>query len=235
MFFGKPSNNNNGVNVNTSLFTSYSDTCKLTMGAWNLQLSLKFHPFKGVNGEGIRQYAQDNTEIINTSLTVENTTALLEAIEKDFLPAIEKGEECSVSVLISTGENRKLLSIETDGTDIYAVIYINVQDDGTVPNPDTNTLKHKFNKKDYMVGYNCTTGSGEQKSVNAEYENFVKKLNSIYDLAPVTAHAINYNNALKASYSNRSAANAPVNSAPQYTAPTTNYNDSDMSDFLPFS
>lgn len=232
MFGVKPNNNGNGVNVNTALFSSYSDTCKVTIGAWNLQLSVKFHPFKGVNADGIRQYAQDNSEIVNTALTIDNTITLLEAIKKDFEPALAAGEAKEVSVLIGSGNNRKMLSVQTDGTDVFLVIYVNVQEDGTVQNPEQNMLKHKFNKREYMVGYNCTTGSGEQKTVNADYENFVKKLESIYDLAPATAHAINYSNAVKSAGSNRQAAN--MNAAPQYSAPTTTYNGGDMG-FLPFS
>lgn len=235
MFGFKPSNNNNGgVNVNTSLFSSYSDTCKLTIGAWNLQLSIKFHPFKGVNADGQRIYATDNTEIVNTSLTVANTIALLEAIKTVLEPAIAEKRAESVSVLIGSGQNRKMLSVETDGEEIYAVIYINVQDDGTVPNPSVNCVKHQFNKKEYMIGYNCENGTGEAVMVNTEYQDFVKKLESIYTFAPAVPHSINYNNAMKASFSNRQAA-ANNNANPAYSAPTSNFNDADMSNFLPFS
>lgn len=232
MFGTRPTNNGNGVNVNTSLFSSYSDTCKLTVGAWNTQLSVKFHPFKGVNADGQRQYASDNSEIVNTSLTITNTIALLNAIKKELDPAIEAKEAKSVSVLIGSGNNRKMLSVETDGTDIYAVIYVNVQDDGTVPNPEQNSLRHKFNTREYMVGYNCTTGTGEQKVENVEYIDFVEKLKSIFNLSPVVAHSINYSNQLRSAGSNRQAAN--MNAAPQYSAPTSNYNTDDMG-FLPFS
>lgn len=234
MFGFKPSNNNGGVNVNTSLFSSYSDTCKLTIGAWNLQLSVKFHPFKGVNADGQRIYATDNTEIVNTSLTINNTIALLDAIKNEIDPAIAAKESKSVSVLIGSGQNRKMLSIETDGEEVYAVIYINVQEDGTVPNPAVNCVKHQFNKKEYMIGYNCENGTGETVAVNSEYQDFVKKLESIFTLAPAVPHSINYNNAMKASFSNRQAA-ANNNANPQYSAPTASYDNSDMSNFLPFS
>ena len=235
--FGFKSNNsnfgNNGVNVNTPLFSSYSDTCKITMGAWNMQLSLKFHPFKGVNADGVRQYASDNSEIVNTSLTLDNVTALLEGVKEKLMPAIEKNEATSVSVIISTGANRKMLELSTDGEEVYATIYVNVQDDGTVQNPELNSLKHKFNKRGYIVGYNCTTGDGEEVPVNTEFIDFIEKLNGVYGLAPITAHSINYNNAIKNARGNQIA--AANNIAPQYQAPQTNFNDSDMSGFLPFS
>ena len=43
MFMGKTTNNNNGVNVNSALYSSYSDTCMVKISAWNTNLSIKFH------------------------------------------------------------------------------------------------------------------------------------------------------------------------------------------------
>ena len=87
-------NQNNQLNVNTKLYSSFSDTCMLTIGAWNQQLSVKFHPCKGTNPDtGLRTYASDNNEIIKTSLTEENTTALLNGIHDYIDPAIENKEK----------------------------------------------------------------------------------------------------------------------------------------------
>ena len=90
-------NNGNTVNVNTRLYTSYSDTAMVVMGAWNSQLSLKVHPFKGLNADGVRQYAQDNTEIINTSITIDNAHALIEAIDNTFDAAVKERRISSYS------------------------------------------------------------------------------------------------------------------------------------------
>lgn len=234
MFNGRQNNNGNGVNVNTRLFTSYSDTCMISLGAWNDKLSLKFHPFKGVNADGIRQYAQDNSEIVSTSLTVDNTTAFLDGIKDKITPALESKTEASVSITMGMNESRKVLTLSTDGTDVSLSVIVGVAEDGTA---DTNNMiTHKFNKKEYMAGYDPATGSGEVVSTNADYENFVKKLEGIYDLAPTVPHAINYSNAVRNSYGNRQQTNNNNNGGgnQNYQAPVNNYSGNDMTDFLPF-
>lgn len=233
MFNGRQNNNGNGVNVNTRLFTSYSDTCMISLGAWNDKLSLKFHPFKGVNADGIRQYAQDNSEIVSTSLTVDNTTAFLDGIKDKITPALESKTEASVSITMGMNESRKVLTLSTDGTDVSLSVIVGVAEDGTA---DTNNMiTHKFNKKEYMSGYDPATGSGEVVSTNADYENFVKKLEGIYDLTPTVPHAINYSNAVRNSYGNRQQANNNNGGGNQnYQAPVNNYSGNDMTDFLPF-
>ena len=235
MFMGRQFNNNNGVNVNTKLYTSYSDACMVTIGGWNMNLSVKFHPFKGVNADGVRQYAQDNSEVISTSLTVDNTTALLKGIKEEINPAIEGKKAASVSVPMGAGDNRKMLTVSTDGEKVLLSIAIHVDENGIAS--AENVLTHQFNTKDYMKGYDPSNGNGDIVTVNADYINFVKKLESIYDIAPVIPHAINYNNAVKASFSNKQASNnqnVSGSASSSYDAPTTNYT-GDMADFLPFN
>ena len=231
MFMGRNNNNNNGVNVNSSLYVSYSEACMLKVGAWNQNLSLRFHPMKGVNADGIRQYAQDNTEIISTSLTVDNTSALLEGIKKEITPAIEEKRAGNVSIAMGSNDNRKVLTLSTDGNDITLTISIGVNEQGIA----SDSLTHKFNKKEYMVGYDPSTGSGEIVMANADYDNFVEKLKDIYKLSAAVAHSINYNNALKSSFGNRQANNANSNHITDnsYSAPAVTA--TDMSDFLQFS
>lgn len=236
MFMGSNQNNNNGVNINSRLFSSFSETAMVTLGAWNLQLSLKIHPVKGVNADGIRQYAQDNTEIINTSLTEQNATALLDGIKEKLDPAIKENRAEKVSVSMGAAENRKVLSLETDGKDIYLEMAINVNENG-VAKPE-NVIRHKFPKKNIMIGYDPLTGNGEIVEVNSDYENFVIKLKDIYKFSPAVAHSINYNNAVKASYSNKQAANNQMNNYSNgggYSAPTNNIAGDNMADFLPFN
>ncbi len=225
-------NNGNGVNVNSNLYISYSDTCMLKLGAWNTQLSLKFHPFKGLNGDGIRQYAQDNTEIINTSLTVDNTSALLDGIKDEIKPALEKKEKKSVSVPVGSGANKKVVTISTEEGRVKISVVINVTDDGKA-NPE-NKIEHMFNLKEYIVDYDPETGSGEVIQTNTDFENFVIKLKDVYKLTAAVAHSINYNNALKSSFSNRNAMNNNMNNQQGYQAPQSNIPNGDMS-FLPFN
>ena len=198
MFLGGKSNLKNELNVNSALYVSYSDTCMLKVAAWNQQLSVKFHPVKGTNADGVRIYATDRTEIVQTSLTVDNTTALLTGIKEKILPALEGKLEASVSVTMGDGANKKVMTIKTDGNDVFAIIAINVSDNNTTT--EENILPHKFNKKSYMTNYDPATGSGEEVVTHADFENFIKKLNDIYELDAAVPHAINYNTAMKASF-----------------------------------
>lgn len=229
--FNTRQNNNNSVSVNTRLYTSHSDACALTIGGWNTQISLKIAPFKGVNADGIRQYAQDSTETIMTSLTVDNTTALLEGIKDKINPAIEAKESASVSISIGANNNRKVLTILTDGNDTFLRLTIGVSDAGIAD--ANNSITHKFNKKEYLVDYDPSTGSGEVVSTNSDFINFVKKLNDIYEFSGAVAHSIKYSDSIKASFSSNKNYTAP--SANTYTAPTTNIPNGDMSSFLPFN
>lgn len=239
-------NNGNTVNLNTRLYTSYSDTAMVVLGAWNSQLSLKVHPLKNVTADGIRQYAQDNTEIINTSITVDNAHALIEAIENELQPAIDSKISGSVTIEMGLDTNKKTLSIKTDGTDIELEIAVNVDSNGVAA--EGNIISHKFNKRKYMVNYNPRTGEGEIKEAHSEYDAFVAKIRSIDNLAPVIAHSINYNNMIKDSYrtrntnqnmfSNNGAGGFVNNSSANnvgYNAPTSNFTGADMSGFLPMS
>lgn len=229
MFNNGRQNNGNGVNVNTRLYTSYSDTCMIALGAWNDKLSLKFHPMKGLNADGIRQYAQDNTEIVSTSLTVDNTTALLSGAKDVIQPALEKKEPASVSITMGADANRKVITLATNGDNITLSVIIGVAENG-VADPN-NSITHTFNKKEYMIGYDPSSGTGNTVSVNADYENFINKLNDVYKIDAAIPHATNYSNAIKNSFSNK-----PVdNSGTSYSAPTNTYSGNNMADFLPFN
>ena len=232
MFMGKSNNLNNGINVNSALYVSYSDTCMLKVGAWNQQLSVKFHPVKGTNSEGLRQYATDKTEIVNTSLTVDNTTALLTGIKDKIMPAIEAKNEASVSVVMGDAANRKMLTIKTDGNDVFAIIAINIADNGTTSNE--NILSHKFNKKSYMTDYDPSTGNCTEVVTHADFENFIKKLNDIYELDAAIPHAIKYNNALKQSFGNNNANTQNYSNNNNAIADTSTF--ASMDDFsIPFN
>jgi hypothetical protein len=57
-------------------------------------------------------------------------------------------------------------------------------------------------KDTYMNGYDNKTGSGEEVVVETDFYNFVKKVESIYQLNGVIAHSINFHNMTRASFSN---------------------------------
>lgn len=232
MFFGKNNNNNgSGVNVNTNFYTSYSDTALVSVGGWNKQLSVKISPCIGKDANGVNQYAQDNTQQISTGIMQENAIALVTGYETILKPAMEKKETGKVSISMGSNENKKVLSIGYDGTDSYLELAVGVDENGV----SQNVIKHKFNKKSFMVGYDASTGSGSEVPVEADLYNFMEKVKACQLLVPTTAHAINYSNATKAAYANnknQSAGGGELNN--NYSAPTSNYGGS-MEDFLPFN
>ena len=69
MFFGRQTRQE--ISLNTSFFTSYSETCLLQVGGWNRQLSISFKPCTGTDANGIRTYAEDKSQYIITSLTAD--------------------------------------------------------------------------------------------------------------------------------------------------------------------
>lgn len=233
MFTGNNSNNvgngiENKVNVNTHLFTSYSDNCLVSLGFWNDKISLKFQPCIGVNANGLRQYSQDKNMIVQTSLLLENATTFLEMVDKEFEPKFNEKKAASVSIIIGADANKKILTLSTDGNDVFLSIAVNV--DSSNKADSNNVMVHQFQKKDSIVNYNNETGAGEIVKVDADYKNFIKKLRDIYTNTPAIPHSINYSNAIKSSYSNRN--NGGMSEAgSNYSAPESTYT-GDMSDFL---
>lgn len=230
MFFGKSNSSDNGVNINTSFYSSYSDTCLLTVGGWNRNLTVKFSPAVGKDSNGLTQYATDNSQIISTSIREENAIALLEGFNKIIKPALTEGTTEDLRVSISmNGTNRKCLTIGYDGTNSYIEIATNVNDDGTVDS--NNVIKHIFNKRSYMVNYNSETGSGDEVPVETDLFNFMKKIEQAQELVPMTAHSIKYSNACQKAYGNKSSASVSNN----YQSPQSVFNGGDIGDFLPLS
>lgn len=233
--FNQKNNNYTKPSVNTRLASFFSDTCQLTLTAWNENISIKIAPFKGVNADGIRQYAQDNSEIIATSLTPVNTIALLEGINDVIKPAIQNKTAADVSVVIGQGTNKKIIKISTDGNDTFFTIYLGVDETGKGTG---DSISHKFEKKSYITNYDPTTGSGTEVYANADFENFVAKLDLWKEMNGLVPHNIAYNNAFKGNGSSFKSNNNGFGSQQnsyggnnQYTAQSNSY--TSMDEFLP--
>lgn len=244
MFYNKPSNNINPVNVNTHFFNSYSDTALLRVGAWNQHLSIKLQPAIGKDSSGITTYAQDQSQIISTSLTVESAISLYEGFEKEILPALEaKIASKKVSTIVSEGDRKKVISIFYDGQDAYIEIAVGVNDQNTTN--DENVLRHKFNKRSYMVDYDYHTGnSGEVKTVETDFLNFMDKVKKVKDFTPAVVHTMKYASAIRNTFRNNQQQNNGFynngggNYQPpqqQQVAQNTGNMVSSMDEFLPFA
>ena len=230
MFF-KSNNSRQEINLNTSLYTSFSETAQLNAGAWNKQLSINLKPCVGKDANGLRQYAEDRSQIISTSITPENAIALITGFEKEVLPAINGVKDNgSVSIVISAdnGDARKILTVGYEDGIAYLSIAIGINETGVA----SNVIKHTFNKRQYLTNYVSTTGSAEEVVVETDLINFMNKVYAVKDLSPIIAHSVKYNDMVKAAYQ-RTNQNYQ-NSTPQqnFQANTTNVNN--MEDFLPF-
>ena len=137
------SNRTNSVNVNTKLTTLYADDSMVSIGAWNTNLSIKFHPATGKNADGITQYAQDNTAIVNVVITPDNARALLDGIETIIIPAIQNKESKSVAVRTGSGDNMKILCVATENGAPYLYVVKNSANGiASEPSCDHSTKYH---------------------------------------------------------------------------------------------
>ena len=231
MFFGKTTATKQEVNVNTKLFSSYSDTALVNADAWNAQLSIKVRPCVGTDANGTRQYAEDRSQIIYTSITQDNAICLVDGFEKEVLPAVKgvkvhgdnmpevmayrlggpytisgfrmNGVGSGESFVMGSAEQRKILTIGYENKEAYFSIAINLDAEGKAG----TVIRHVFNKKEYLVNYDPNVGKPEESSVESELFGFMHKVNAVKDFAPIVPHAIKYSDASRASYTNNNSNN----------------------------
>lgn len=224
------SNKTNSVNLNTRLTTLYSDESMVSIGAWNTNLSIKFHPATGKNADGITQYSQDNNNIINLVLTPDNVRVLLEGINNEIIPAIASKEAKNVAVTTGSGNNMKILCVGTEDGNPYMYVAKNLMNGIT---DDSNVIYHHFSTRTYLSDYSYKDGSNTEIPVNTGFKNFVKRLEGMDRIIPDVSHSISYSAAIRSAIaSNHQSSN---NDAPKYEALVSNYEGSNSSEFLPFA
>ena len=243
MFNRSYNNNGNAVNANTHFFNSYSETSLLRVGGWNQQLSIRLQPATGKDSSGVTMYAQDQSQILSTSLSQDSAIVLYDGFKKEIEPCLDAHiASKKISTQVSNGDTKKIISIYYDGNDAYLEIATSVNDQNITT--DQNVITHKFNKRTYMVNYDYHTGQAtETKTIESDFLNFMDKVEKVKDMTPVVVHTMKYANAVKNTFSNNNNQNsgnngfipqpqntgAPVNYSP---APSTNANS--MDEFLPF-
>lgn len=226
-------NNGNGVNINTTFFTSYSDTAMLVVGAWNKMIFVRIHPATGKDMNGLVQYVQNMQSCIKTTITVPNATALWNGFKNEIEPAIAEKREAKVGVTILGKEGeKKILSIGYDGNDAYLEVAVGVNENNATD--EAHVITHKFNKRGYISNYKYTDGSGEEVSVESDLYNFMRCIHGIEELVPTVAHSITYTKATKSAAAANNSFNNNANNNMGYSAPISTFN-GDMSDFLPMS
>ena len=242
MFNRSYNNNGNAVNANTHFFNSYSETSLLRVGGWNQQLSIRLQPATGKDSSGVTMYAQDQSQILSTSLSQDSAIVLYDGFKKEIEPCLDAHVASKkISTQVSNGDTKKIISIYYDGNDAYLEIATSVNDQNITT--DQNVITHKFNKRTYMVNYDYHTGQAtETKTIESDFLNFMDKVEKVKDMTPVVVHTMKYANAVKNTFSNNNQNNGnngfipqpqnggtPVNYNP---APSTNANS--MDEFLPF-
>lgn len=242
MFNRSYNNNGNAVNANTHFFNSYSETSLLRVGGWNQQLSIRLQPATGKDSSGVTMYAQDQSQILSTSLSQDSAIVLYDGFKKEIEPCLDAHiASKKISTQVSNGDTKKIISIYYDGNDAYLEIATSVNDQNITT--DQNVITHKFNKRTYMVNYDYHTGQAtETKTIESDFLNFMDKVEKVKDMTPVVVHTMKYANAVKNTFSNNNQNNGnngfipqpqnggtPVNYNP---APSTNANS--MDEFLPF-
>lgn len=243
MFNRSYNNNGNAVNANTHFFNSYSETSLLRVGGWNQQLSIRLQPATGKDSSGVTMYAQDQSQILSTSLSQESAIVLYDGFKKEIEPCLDAHiASKKISTQVSNGDTKKIISIYYDGNDAYLEIATSVNDQNITT--DQNVITHKFNKRTYMVNYDYHTGQAtETKTIESDFLNFMDKVEKVKDMTPVVVHTMKYANAVKNTFSNNNNQNTGNNGfipqsqntgGPVNYSPASSTNANSMDEFLPF-
>lgn len=231
MMFVKNNNGGNSVNVNTKLYTSYSDESLLTVSAWNSNVSIKLQPAKGKDDDGLTIYSNEQVDTVTATVTPETAQVLLAGID-EIVDAIKNNKPESIGVVAGVNDKRKVINLSTDGTNVNLSLVFGgtINTDGTSTN--TNVINHTFNNRSYTTAYSKDNG-GEVKTIPSDFYAFIAKVKEIKYVDGAISHGINYNNAIKSSYSSNK--NNQQQTQNTYSAPVTNLGDGSMEDFIPFN
>lgn len=225
-------NNNayrNTVNVNTRFFTSFSETAMVVVSGWNHNISIKFHPVKGVSDRGTRQYATTNSETTIVTITPEIAFSLIDGFDNVIFPAIKEGRDACIKAITGNGDNKKLFSIYTNnnGTEAYFAVSSGDGVESYEGNSD-NTLIHKLGTKIYKKIDN----EDKLVTIQSDLIHFYNKLKNIDSISSSIAHGILYTNKLKDSIKNVYDNNGSYNSPAVMGDPMVVDN---MGDFIPYN
>lgn len=178
------------ASVTTRLWTSLSDTCMLTVSAWNTQFSLTLRPYVSTNSNGMREYSKDKNEFIKTALQVDNTKVFAKSIREVLLPAIDKNEEASVSVITGVGANMKIIELKHADGKVTLNLYNNVDNETKV---GKLAITHLFPTRTYLKGYNNETGASEEEVVvQSDLLQFLNRLENTSNFDASVAHSLAY-------------------------------------------
>lgn len=201
-------NNGNGINVNTTVKTLYSDYSSLTLGAWNQQLSIRLAPCTGTDSNGMRQY--DPNRKASTALVPEKALMLKSGIDAVIMPNLKNiltggslTEPVSVGTSMGSAERRNIVTIELSNDEggqasVFLKVHQMVHDDKTCD--PQNIFVYKFGSNSLIYDYNPSTGQSREVNAQSEFLLFYDMLAHVSDLLPLSAHGAKYNAAVSARY-----------------------------------
>lgn len=238
--FGRQSNQNNGVNVNTTFKVFFSDLSSLTVGAWNSQLSIRLIPCTGHDENGMRQYDQNRRA--NTALYPEKAVVLKKGIDKELLPLIKKmevGEHVepkSVAISLGSNDKKNVLAVELKADEngkfgLYLTLYQGIKEDNS--SDPQNIYTYLFGKNTYVTDYDFRTGKfGGEDEVESEWDVFYAMLSKCDEVLPIAAHGVRYVNTLSSKFtSNQNNTYKPQDSQLPFdngmNVPTSSYSGSE--------
>ena len=211
--------------VNTRLMTLYSDLSCLQVGLWNNNVSIKMNVAKGKNADGIMQYDFDNR--ISTALVPDRIGEIIGFAEREITPEMDKarnGEPITPkSIAFDVGKGKttrfaiEYTPDENDVPSIYLCLYTNIGANG-VPG---NAVKYKFNKAEFISGYNPKTGDGDVFTEEREFQSFCDVLMNTLRLVSDQTY-IAHGNKVYEMNNQRSQQNS--NGGAPYSQPAQNYN-----------
>ena len=179
------------LNVNTRGLQFYNTDgfcpSTLVLGYWNnSMLSIKLHPAKEKSQQTEKEKF-DYEQVINTALSIEKATAMLEKIE-DVRKAHAEGKDASRSVDVS-GNN--LVTIGTKVVNGVGIYYFAIHKELSEKRIPKMSMYYQFRTIDIIDNYDPANGEFDKSSTESEFNlftNYIKAVVSTSGLA--VAHSI---------------------------------------------
>lgn len=193
-------NQQNQINVNTTFLSWYSDTCMLTIGAWNDKISLKFTPCTGKDSNGLNVY--DKQKALSTGLNLDKASILYNKIKEKIYPLLKEDntEEKSVSIQLGGKDNVNVLTVSkeknADGNLQLSITFLKGVSGNGQANESTQILTYVFKEEELMVDYDSSTGTGITEKESGQFDVFCDILKNRTSILPMTTHASRYSKAI---------------------------------------
>lgn len=199
MIYDSKNNNRNNDSMNTKGLQFYGAEGKekstLIVGHWNELVSLKLHPVLE-ESKRTSDSKYNYSESIQTSLSPEKCSSIIESIDKFVIPSINEKKQCCKGVII---KGNSLVLIGNKVVDDESVPFIAILKD---IDPETrkpeSSLDFDFKPCKYIDDYNLDTGEFNVGFQQSDFNLFVSLLReSLKSMSNAVAHSIRNINKFK--------------------------------------